>query len=142
MAFTYSIGTDAGKVRLRIGDTREQTYSLSDDEITAALAVQTDLDAAAVVAHEWFLAKLADYITTSAGGQNHQLQQKFDQHLRLHKEILVPRASKSRGMTCYAGGLSKTRLDAAKQDTDFPQPFGEIGRDDIDVNADDDVKDD
>lgn len=33
MAFTYAIGTDAGKVRLRIADTNSAAYAFEDDEI-------------------------------------------------------------------------------------------------------------
>jgi hypothetical protein len=33
MAFTYAIGTDRGKVRLRLADTNSAAYAFEDDEI-------------------------------------------------------------------------------------------------------------
>lgn len=33
MAFTYAIGTDRGKVRLRLADTSSTAYAFEDDEI-------------------------------------------------------------------------------------------------------------
>lgn len=33
MAFTYTLSTDAGKVRLRIADTNSAAYAFADDEI-------------------------------------------------------------------------------------------------------------
>lgn len=33
MAFTYAIGTDRGKVRLRLSDTSSAAYAFEDDEI-------------------------------------------------------------------------------------------------------------
>jgi hypothetical protein len=38
VAFTYSLSTDAGKVRLRISDTNSAAYAFEDDEIAYFLA--------------------------------------------------------------------------------------------------------
>lgn len=37
MSFTYSLSTDIGKVRLKIGDTSSSAYIFEDDEITQFL---------------------------------------------------------------------------------------------------------
>jgi len=140
MAFTYTLSENSGKVRLRIGDApKEQTYSLSDDEIDAALDLYSDVNSAAVLAHEWFMARLANYIASpEAGGQTAQLNQRYDMHKEHHK-TLVARAAKGT-MSCYAGGIEKDRIDDARADANYPDPFARIGRDDI-VTVPDDTKD-
>lgn len=121
--------SDVGKVRLRIGDTLEQNYSVSDEEITYALSEQSNIDNAAVLAHEWFMARLANDIATSAGGQNLQLNQRYRQHLDHHKRLLA-RAKKGGVGSCYAGGIDQGRIDTLNDDTNYPQPFAKIGQDD------------
>lgn len=41
MAFTYDLGTDAGKVRLLIADSRDDGHLLEDDEVEAFLTMNT-----------------------------------------------------------------------------------------------------
>lgn len=132
MAFTYDITTNLGKVRLRIGDTVEQTYSLNDDEVNHAITLHTGLDQSAFIAHGWFLARLANYIATTAGGQSHHLDQRYRMHKEFHKE-LEDRANEAGEMECYAGGIDQDRIDDAQDDTDYPDPFSRVGRDDINV---------
>lgn len=133
MAFTYDLSTDRGRVRVRIGDTEEHNWSLTDDEVDETLSIYSDVNVAAVLAHEWLMAKLADFITSVAGGQTSNFQQRYDQHERHHKR-LVARASRV-GMNCYAGGIEQTRIDDAKDDTEYPQPFSEIGQMDRDADV-------
>lgn len=139
MAFTYTVGTSRGRVRLRIGDTKEQSYSLTDAEVDEAIILNSDVDNAAVIAHEWFLIRLADYIASQAGGQSHQFNQRFEQHKTLHKQ-LVARASRGE-MHCYAGGIEQTRIDDSKDDTEYPDPFARVGQDDRDYDATDESLD-
>lgn len=42
MAFTYSLTTDAGKVRLMVPDNKSAAYVFEDDEIAAFLSLEND----------------------------------------------------------------------------------------------------
>ena len=50
MAFTYSLSTDIGKVRLKISDTVSTAYAFEDDEITAMLTEGGTVTAAVILA--------------------------------------------------------------------------------------------
>lgn len=52
MAFTYSLSTDAGKVRLLIMDTNASSYVFEDNEIDAFLAMESVAKRAAALALE------------------------------------------------------------------------------------------
>jgi len=50
MAFTYDLSTDAGKVRLKIGDTDAAAYVFEDDEISYFLTAGGSVDGGAIEA--------------------------------------------------------------------------------------------
>ncbi|MBN1320154.1 MAG: hypothetical protein JXA87_04845 [Thermoleophilia bacterium] len=52
MVYTYDLATDVGKVRLLVPDTSATSYVFEDDEITAFLALETDVRRAAALALE------------------------------------------------------------------------------------------
>jgi hypothetical protein len=49
MAFTYTIATNRGKVRLKLSDTNAAAYGFEDDEIDAFLSEGGSVDAAVVL---------------------------------------------------------------------------------------------
>jgi hypothetical protein len=49
MAFTYTIATNRGKVRLKLSDTNAAAYGFEDDEIDAFLSEGGTVDAAVVL---------------------------------------------------------------------------------------------
>lgn len=137
MAFTYdaTLSTNLAKVRLEIGDTVQQDYSLTDAEITLALTDNTYVLPAAVRAMEWFMARLMTYIAQSGGGISESFNQKYEQCERQY-ERLVKRAAKG-GMYVYAGGIEQDRIDTADEDDDYPQPDFKVGMDDYDSSGED-----
>ena len=52
MAFEYDLSTDAGKVRLLIPDSNENSYLFEDDEIAAFLTLESGVKRAAAMALE------------------------------------------------------------------------------------------
>jgi hypothetical protein len=55
MAFTYDIGTNRGKVRFRIADTKEGTYAFEDAEIDALLTEHGSVAGAALACARFLL---------------------------------------------------------------------------------------
>jgi hypothetical protein len=142
VTFTYdaTLSTDLSKIRLEIGDTVEQDYSLTDEEIAVAQAeTPNSILRAAVRSFEWRLARLMDWIAQSAGGQSKSLNQKYDQAERQYKRLKA-RLRKVGGVNIYAGGISESRITDSKEDSDYPQPFARVGQDDIDDADDNDVE--
>jgi hypothetical protein len=137
MTFTYTgtLTTNLEKVRLEIGDTIQQDYSLTDAEIVLALTDNTYVLPAAVRAMEWYMARLMGYIAQNAGGVSASYNQKYEQCERQY-ERLQKRASKG-GMYIYAGGIESDRIDSAETDSDFPQPAFRVGMDDFESTNDD-----
>lgn len=50
MAFTYTLSTDIGKVRLKLGDTSSTAYAFEDDEITEFLSEGGSVTGATILA--------------------------------------------------------------------------------------------
>ncbi len=133
MTFTYvdtSVTTTLAKVRLHIGDTKEQDYSLTDEEIQVAIDATSAVVPAAIQAMKWRIAKLAEYIANSAAGQSKQLNQKFEQAKEMLKTL--QQTLKRGGSNVYAGTIEQDRIDTAKEDTNYPQPRARVGQDDRD----------
>lgn len=131
MAFTYDITTDAGRVRLEIGDTVDHEVegtSLSDAEVAAAVADTAGVLPAAIMAMGWYLGRLARFIDNNAGGMNTRVSQRYEQAERQFKR-LQERAANG-GSTVYAGGLSVDRSETEAADTDFPGRVFAVGQDD------------
>lgn len=127
MAFNYDITTDVGKVRLRYGDTVETDASLADAEVQVAIDETNNLRAAAVRALEYKIAKLTDYVTRSELGISSQQGEKLEKAEKLLK-ILKQRAAGR--MVGYVGGIDKDRIEDAKDDADYEQPFARMKMDD------------
>lgn len=133
MTFTYSdtsVSTTLAKVRLRIGDTDSTDPLLTDEEIAVYTGDTTDINLCAVQCVEAILAKLARQIQHSGAGLSGSAQMKFDQYERL-LERLKKAAGRGR-IQAFAGGVSDSRNDSLRNDTDFPQPQATVGRDDYD----------
>lgn len=62
MAFTYDLSTDAGKVRLRIGDTDSAAYAFEDTEIAYFVTTGGTVTAAARLAVQTLMASKATRI--------------------------------------------------------------------------------
>lgn len=142
MTFTYNLGTDTGKTRLEIGDVVQQDYSLTDEEIAVALTQNTDLLAVAIRCCEWRLARLSEYVSQSVGGQSTQTNQKYEQ-TKDTLDRLKTRAMYTFGAVPRAGGIEQSRITAAKQDSEYPQPAFAVGADDYPgtgVRSDDDAE--
>lgn len=134
MTFTYDatdLSTDLAKVRLAIGDVVDFTAdaeSLTDEEIAVALAETSSLGLASVRAMEDLIAKMTRAVARGGGGVSSDQSRKFDQ-MNKHLGTLRRRAGKGR-MTCYAGGISKDRVEDTNDDEDFRKPAFRVGMDD------------
>jgi hypothetical protein len=144
VTFTYSgtaLTTTLAQIRLEIGDTVSQTYSLTDEEIAYAETLSSTVLGAALLCAGWRLTRLSDYIAQSGGGSNTQTNQKFEQFKQVY-ENLKKRAATGGLASATAGGpvfggLSKSRMENATNDSDFPQHKFKVGMDDITVDDDD-----
>lgn len=129
MAFTYDISTDLGKVRWRVGDTEDAGHLLEDAEINAVLSDTANLDAAAVRCCEAILAKLGKRADRSVVGINTSRSQQFTQYKDLLAELRARVSLGGGGMTAHAGGVSRSRNTATRQDSDFNAPPFAVGQD-------------
>lgn len=135
MTYTYSktdLSTNLAKVRLAIGDTIEhKDYSLTDEEIQRHLDDTSSTVIAAVRCQEDRVAKGSIFATRNTRGVNADRASVIDA-FRSHLEILKKRASTSGGTIQVSAGMtSQATLDAAKDDTDYPDAPFEIGKDDF-----------
>lgn len=137
MSFTYVLADDTGKIRLNIGDTTEQAWSLTDEEIAIARAETTNNLLASVRCMEWLLLKLSQYIAYTAGGQNSQANQRYEQVKEAY-DRLRSRTAKAGMKAGYAGGISVSRIEDTEDDSDYEKPAFSIGMDDHASTDDDD----
>jgi len=74
VAFTYTPGTDRGRVRLTLSDTVAESAQFSDDEIDDALSLYTSVAAASAYLARVLYMRLArrakDYTTPEGGSVN------------------------------------------------------------------------
>lgn len=125
MPWTY-LGptTDAGKVRLLIGDTEATDPQLQDEEITWFLSEAGNVYGAAVAACEALAAKYARHVNRSVAGAGGLSVSAGDraQHYRDLAETIQTRARKARRPMPFAGGISDAQKDAVEADPDRVPP--------------------
>jgi hypothetical protein len=129
LAFSYDAGGDSDKdtVRLLIGDTDPEVAAqqrLEDEEITRLVAIHGSYQAAAPHAADALAAKFSRLVTKKGMGQASLEWDRFNFLRTLAKDL---RRSLALSAVPFAGGLSKSRRDTNRQNTDLVQPKFERG---------------
>lgn len=101
MAFTYSLSTNRGKVRLLIPDTNSEAYELEDEEVDYFLTVRgNNVKAAAVDACRWLARKYAQQANWSADGVQFSGATRADAYAQRAAELAAE----------MAGGMSSVAI--------------------------------
>ncbi len=134
MTWTYSVSsfdttTSDGRrnsVRLLIGDTNTNDQQVQDEEIAFAL---TEKSNNIYYAAAWLCSVLASkysrYVDTQLDGA---LESKYSQIAQNYKQLAVmltdqgKASSSGGGLGLYAGGISVTAIESARQSADRPKP--------------------
>jgi len=132
VTFTYSstnITTDLAKVRLALGDVTDQTSkgeSLTDEEINAILATETNVFKATLICCDLLLARLRVKVDLSAGTFNTVQNQKFQNLQELRKNLKEQLSSRG-DASIYFGTTSEDRKQSISDDSDFIPPEFKVG---------------
>jgi len=130
VAFTYSLGTNRGQVRLRIGDTIDRgNESLTDAEVDHALVVTSTVDVAAVWACRFLIAKLRILVTQSVKGISSNIRERVENTKALLGE-LKEAAGEGDEVEGYFEGVLKSENQVNESDTDFVGTMFDLGMDD------------
>lgn len=134
MTWTYSVSnfdttTSEGRrnsVRLLIGDTNTSDQQVQDEEIAFALTEKSNnVYYAAAWLCSVLASKYARYVDTQLDGA---LESKYSQIAQNYKQLSYmltdqgKASSAGGGLGLYAGGISVTAIDAARQSADRPTP--------------------
>lgn len=131
MAYTYDTSSplsDLAKVRMDIGDTVEDDFSLADEEVNRYINDSSSIELASVRCQEMRIARAALRMNrngASVSSSRGSVVVELKDHLKLLKKRLVSSGS----VQAFAGGISKTRDDAARDDSDYIQPHFAEGMD-------------
>lgn len=126
MAWTYgpdfSLARD--RIRVLIGDTDIEDQLVADEEITlyttGQYAQSSDL-AAAIELGRFVLKKLArQAVRVSGGGTSVDLTARVDEFRKTLDDLI---AKSAEGAVPFAGGISKSDVEAREADTDRVSPF-------------------
>ena len=132
MAFTYSGDPSASNrddLRFTIGDTLSSDVLLTDAELDSILASNTSVKGAAVVAVRRIIAIAARQVTKSVGDLRLNLSDRVKQYKILLKELQYSLSLSTAGP--IAGGISKSRKETVKEDSDRVIPDFQKGQFDI-----------
>lgn len=125
-------------VRLAIGDTDVDDLIFSDDEITTILDIQPIVTYAAAALADMAAAKFARQVSIGIGSTRVEAQQRFEHYKQLAKDLRssgggsIPGGdgSGSPTLTMNVGGISRSKRDALRENTDAIQPSFSVGQDD------------
>lgn len=129
MTWTFSPNLPTAKdvVRDYVGDTDSGDQLISDEQITAYLAVETSTLLAAARTAFAISAKFARKVSESVAGSSHSAESKFRQYEQLANRLLeqagVNGTASAVLVSAWAGGISVSEKEAAEQDTDRVQPI-------------------
>ncbi len=122
-SFTTSLPTDKDQIRALIGDVDTADQLLSDELINAQLALEPGVYYAASTCAGF----IASYFSARGG---------VDESTMF---FLLAKRLRARGANFaampYAAGISQSDIDAAKEDSDRPQPSFEVGMHDFERSS-------
>lgn len=112
-------GTSRDQIRTYIGDTDSSDQLLSDEQIALALTDGGEVRTAASIAADFVAAKFARKADKSIGDLSISYAQMAKHYADLASRL---RASASREVLPYFGGISETAKDTRESDTDRVKP--------------------
>ncbi len=109
MSFEYTDPSDSDKdhVRFLVGDTIEETFSLSDEEINFLVTEEGNIYWAASAAAEGMAAKVAKFVSNSMEGASAQDSQMFMQYREVARQLRLDAQRKGGTKVSQTGGLDK-----------------------------------
>lgn len=136
MAFTYTgPNTDLEKVRFLIGDTLSTDPLLTDAEITYLLSVWGSVKFASIAGCDAIAAKFSREADKTIGSLSLSLSNRAKAYRELASTL---RASSTKIVTAYCGGISVTDKQLNSQDADRESPLFAKGRMNEDLTTIDD----
>jgi len=138
VSFTFDatdISTDLARVRMNIGDTDSANPLLTDEQINAILASNTDVNMASAAACDQIAASFARKVDVGALSGNWTASQLFDHYTKMADRLRrlgpgdVPGGSGNRGGGIVVTGTLESDYDDAATDTTYAKGPFRLGQD-------------